>query len=122
MGQMQEESCGSRSFYNRPEEAPGAVQGADRRVPSVWNYRLLGWHASACARTRLCPVVPSELMCPCVGYLGDNGKDDRMECDWLLTSAAHLSVRPAGRGYKWSLWACQMPERALDAHSPRPSA
>lgn len=40
-------------------------------------------------------------------------EDDGVGSDWLLTPAAHLSVRTAGRGYKWSMWVCQVPEGEL---------
>ena len=40
-------------------------------------------------------------------------EDDGVGSDWLLTPAAHLSVRTASRGYKWSMWACQMLEGEL---------
>ena len=40
-------------------------------------------------------------------------EDHGVGSDWLLTPAAHLSVRLAGRGYKWSMWACQVLEGEL---------
>ena len=47
-------------------------------------------------------------------WLPRRQREDRgVGYDWLLTPAAHLSVRLAGRGYKWSMWACQVLEGEL---------